>query len=165
MENASKALIIAGSILLAILIIGVGIMIFYSVNIDVEPQMTQIEVNVFNQEYLLYEGVQLGKRVKELLVKAAYYNAGEENPDREDGVSSKTYGIGIRSNNPDILDKASSKGHSWVSALNGERNYGVIQPVNMREIANWLRPNKRYKVLFNFFENGRIREIIIDDVN
>ena len=67
MENASKALIIAGAILLAILIIALGIMIYNQasgvVNTDA---MTEVEISTFNNKFTQY----LGDNVRGAQVKA-----------------------------------------------------------------------------------------------
>ena len=61
MENASKALIIAGAILLAILLISLGIMIFNQAQDTVNNSgMTQAEITTFNNKFLKYEGTQKG---------------------------------------------------------------------------------------------------------
>ena len=61
MENASKALIIAGAILL-------GIMIFNQAQDTVNNSgMTQAEITAFNNKFLKYEGTQKGSVVKSLI--------------------------------------------------------------------------------------------------
>ena len=68
MENASKALIIAGAILLAILIIGIGMAVY---NVAAEPakkiNLNQYEIMVHNQRYEDHAGKVKGSRVKTLL--------------------------------------------------------------------------------------------------
>ena len=68
MENASKALIIAGAILLSILIIALGIFVFNAakgaVNTD---QLDATEIQTFNEPIVNYEGSQMGSQVKSLL--------------------------------------------------------------------------------------------------
>ena len=55
MENASKALIIAGAILLAILIISLGIMIFGQASGVVNNNaMSEVEMSTFNQKFEQY---------------------------------------------------------------------------------------------------------------
>lgn len=68
MENASKALIIAGAILLSIAIIGIGMFVYNSVSetISSSADMSQEEVDAYNQEFLNYEGVKNGSQVKQL---------------------------------------------------------------------------------------------------
>ena len=59
MENASKALIIAGAILIAILLISVGIMVMNSVNKPVDQAKMQADaqaINIFNAKFEVYEG-------------------------------------------------------------------------------------------------------------
>ena len=61
MENASKALIIAGAILLSILIISLGIMIFNQASgVLNNNSMTEVEVSTFNQKFEQY----LGEKVR-----------------------------------------------------------------------------------------------------
>ena len=69
MENASKALIIAGAILLAILIISLGIMIYNQAAGVVEKNaMNEVEISTFNQKFTQYEGTNVkGPQVNALL--------------------------------------------------------------------------------------------------
>ena len=69
MENASKALIIAGAILLSILIISLGIMIYNqaagAANTD---QLQGVEVDSFNGQFTQYEGTKKrGSEVNSLI--------------------------------------------------------------------------------------------------
>ena len=81
MENASKALIIAGAILLAILLISLGIMIFNQAQDTVTNSgMTEAELTSFNNKFLKYEGDAVkGTMVKSMVqeVKAANQNASD----------------------------------------------------------------------------------------
>lgn len=57
MENASKALIIAGAILLSILIIGLGVFIFQMAQGAMKNvNMNQQEIMAFNEPFRQYEG-------------------------------------------------------------------------------------------------------------
>lgn len=81
MENASKALIIAGAILLAILLISLGIMIFNQAQDTVNNSgMSQAEITAFNNKFLKYEGVQDGSVVKSLVNEVIASNSDENNP-------------------------------------------------------------------------------------
>ena len=78
MENASKALLIAGSVLIAIVLIAVGIKILNSttrVTKQVDDLSTTMEVSMFNSQYTQYEGKQNGTAVKKLINQAKTYNA------------------------------------------------------------------------------------------
>ena len=80
MENASKALIIAGAILLAILLISLGIMIFNQAQDTVTNSgMTEAELTSFNNKFLKYEGDQKGSMVKSMIqdVKSSNANASD----------------------------------------------------------------------------------------
>ena len=75
MENASKALIIAGAILLAILLISLGIIIFSQAQDTVNNSgMTQAEVQTFNGQLVKYEGSQKGTVVKTMIQEVLAIN-------------------------------------------------------------------------------------------
>ena len=76
MENASKALIIAGAILLAILLISLGIMIFNQAQDTVTNSgMTEAELTSFNNKFVKYEGKQKGTMVKSMMQEVKSNNA------------------------------------------------------------------------------------------
>ena len=76
MENASKALIIAGAILLAILIISLGIMIFNQASGVVNNNaMDEVEISTFNQKFTQYEGTNVkGAQVNSLITQIIQNN-------------------------------------------------------------------------------------------
>lgn len=68
MENASKALIIAGAILLSILLISLGIMIFNQAQDSINNGgMSKAEISTFNGNFTKYEGIKKGSDVKSLI--------------------------------------------------------------------------------------------------
>ena len=74
MENASKALIIAGAILLSILIIAIGMYIYNSSQNSITEAGSQIDAQEkqnFNQQWEMYEGKQSGSNVRSLISKMA----------------------------------------------------------------------------------------------
>ena len=84
MENASKALIIAGAILLSILIIAIGMYIYNSSQNSINEAGSQIsaqEVQSFNQTWEMYEGTQSGSNVRSLISKLASNAKSNENED------------------------------------------------------------------------------------
>lgn len=103
MENASKALIIAGAILLSILLISLGIMIFTQAQDVVSGSgMTEAEISSFNQKFSKYEGNMKGTMVKSLIGEVLSANAGSE--DKDDvkvtvNDHSKPYTKNIKNNN------------------------------------------------------------------
>ncbi len=78
MENASKALLIAGAVLIVIVLISVGMMIVNSSQ-DVTDQVgdltTSQSVSTFNNQFNKYQGTQKGSAVKKLLEEVATSNA------------------------------------------------------------------------------------------
>lgn len=85
MENASKALIIAGAILLSILIIGLGMMIFQKAQGAMEGAGLDTEkVNAYNSKFEDYEGTCSGTNARALcdLVRS-HNNANVDDPSRQ----------------------------------------------------------------------------------
>ena len=84
MENASKALIIAGAILLAILIISLGILIYnQAAGIANGNAMSEVEITQFNTQFTQYEGKQSGTTVRSLLQKVISSNLNQDSNDRK----------------------------------------------------------------------------------
>ena len=79
MENASKALIIAGAILLSILLISLGIYIFQQANGVISGSgMTKAEISSFNQQFTKYEGTKTGSEVRALVQEVIANNSSED---------------------------------------------------------------------------------------
>ena len=69
MENASQALIIAGAILLAILIIAIGMYIYNSASATINDSLTNMstqEIEAFNNQFESYKGKQTGSQISSL---------------------------------------------------------------------------------------------------
>ena len=78
MENATKALLIAGAVLIVILLIGVGMLIFNSSTQPVQTAVTQMSAqdkSIFNAQFENYAGVQNGTSVRTLLANVISSNA------------------------------------------------------------------------------------------
>lgn len=84
MENASKALIIAGAILISILIITLGIIIYRQaagiVNTDA---MSAVEIESFNTKFTQYEGNQRGSTVRAIYSSVLAHNISQDSTDRQ----------------------------------------------------------------------------------
>jgi len=81
MENASKALIIAGAILISILLISIGIIIMNSINNPIERARNQSDaqaIEIFNSKFTGYTGVQSASSIKALMTTVASSNGSEE---------------------------------------------------------------------------------------
>ena len=78
MENASKALIIAGAILIAIVLIAVGVLVVNNMNEPVEQGvegMTDQAKQIFNRKFESYQGDQNANNVRALLSAIRASNA------------------------------------------------------------------------------------------
>lgn len=68
MENASKALIIAGAILLSILLISLGIAIFSQAQTVIDGSgMSDAEVQAFNSKFEKYQGAKKGSVIRSMV--------------------------------------------------------------------------------------------------
>lgn len=119
MENASKALLIAGAVLVVILIIGVGMLIYQSsmgtIN-EAVSQMSSQEKDLFNTQFQQYEGTRVnGAKVKALINKINNNNSqleGEDDPKHvtysgpEKINTAQTYSVTVTDENKDgLMDK------------------------------------------------------------
>lgn len=100
MENASKALIIAGAILISILLISVGIMVMNSINDPLnqsEDEAKQQAIQMFNSKFTGYSGTQKAAGVKALMT-AVQSSAGADTAHaiKVSGLSQTTAG-GVQS--------------------------------------------------------------------
>lgn len=84
MENASKALIIAGAILLAIVIISLGLVVVNnSRSVTENANLSEQEIQSFNAKFIAYEGTNVsGSRVNALIQQViatnqSLYNEGD----------------------------------------------------------------------------------------
>lgn len=107
MENASKALIIAGAILLSILIISLGIMIYQQASGVVDSNaMDEVAVSSFNQKFRQYEGNNVrGSNVNALLqavVQNNLTNSGDTSKQVAVTVTASDWGSGNKPNNNKI---------------------------------------------------------------
>ena len=78
MENASKALIIAGAILISILLISIGIILINSgrdITSTGASQMQSQKISAFNNKFLAYEGTKKGSEIRGLIGEVNASNA------------------------------------------------------------------------------------------
>lgn len=100
MENASKALLIAGAILVAILLIGIGMAVFGNIGgiTDGASQQTDsMEIKMFNDKFEHYAGPNVsGTNVKELIREIKASNIKFANDESRiiaiDGITADTNG-------------------------------------------------------------------------
>ena len=161
MDNASKSLLIAGAILMAILLITCGIYVYNNSGSlaasKANAQAESLNLTRFNNEYQMYEGNQKGSNVKGLMQKAASNNA--ELYQRQDTIPDC---VCIRTKSKGILNQI--KDAETKRGLT-TREYGVRYPNNIQEISKYINLNKTYVVSFGYNNKGYIWEIWINDIN
>ncbi len=94
MENASKALIIAGAILLSILIIGLG-MFIYNQAADTlgSTNLSGQQVDSYNSEFLQYSGTRQGSQVTTLVNNVKSHNrSNTDDPSQQIQLTNEDYG-------------------------------------------------------------------------
>ena len=147
MENASKALIIAGSIILAVLIIVLG-MYFYNqaVGIGKNINMTEYEIQSYNSKFINYEGKVSGTKARELcdvikqhnLANSAnkgtgivvYYN---QNYDSSQSFTAVTAYAGLNTQ-VDSVKQNLGTGKFYEIILIYDSSRGIVSAINFKEL-------------------------------
>ena len=133
MENASKALIIAGAILLAILIITLGIMVYRQAAGVVDSNaMDEVAVSSFNEKFTQYEGENIRGANVRALVNSIVQNNLSNSDDTSKQVTLKfgTYNKVITSaGDVNILT-----GKSYKVECTPDKNSGYITTVTLTQL-------------------------------
>jgi len=141
MENASKALIIAGAILLSIAIIGIGMYIYTTAQQTIQSaNMSQQEITAYNSEFIKYEGTQSGSNVKALLQTVRTHNIVNKDDTSKQIVVNKG-----GSSSGDVTDTQNGTDQSNISNYLGNTNAGT-----------------QYNVTFDYSSTGLIKRININ---
>lgn len=153
MENASKALLIAGAILLAILIIAIGMFIFTSAQSQVNDALTDMssqQIEAFNSNFNSYENVQVGSQVKSLIGRLiANGNTYTEEPAKVPNVN---------------IHKVSD---SWNEDVNANYDSANANALNtdyisvLGQVRNRISTKHEYYVEFGYTETGLISSVDI----
>ena len=162
MENASKALIIAGAILLSILIIALGIYVFnMAKNATNTDALDELAINTFNANFESYAGKQIGNQVKTLLSNVISSAGTNQNSDER--LPDITYidWNGSKSTGPvfnigSISNFGRSAGGSNIISDVSNTNIAAIQTLSSK-IAN----THQYTVEFGKSNEGIINQITI----
>lgn len=125
MENATKALLIAASVLIAIVLIAMGIKLLQPAagTVDEVGKVTDtIAITSFNSQFTDYEGTQTGAEVKALLNKITATNRNESTHKISvNGSSSSTdiatYRAGININTTYTVEVSDSDGDGYVDTI------------------------------------------------
>ena len=127
MENASKALIIAGAILLAILLISLGIIIFSQAQDTINNSgMSQAELQTYNSQFLKYEGSQKGTVVKSMIQEVLAVN---NNGSSVDKIKVMYGGANLAASTNPTSGIDSSK--TYTVTLEYDSNTGRVSQINI----------------------------------
>lgn len=129
MENASKALIIAGAILLAILLISLGIMIFNVAQDTVSNSgMSQAEISAFNTKFTKYEGTIKGSVVRSMIQEVIASNSDDNNISADRLIS-----IEIAGKDVDPISSSSIKNTKSYDVSVTEYTKGCVSKISITE--------------------------------
>ncbi len=150
MENASKALIIAGAILLSILIIGLGMFIYQQAadamggaNLDSE------QANAYNSKFLTYADTQKGTAVRALLdVVRNHNNINVDDPSEQVGF---------------IFNSDNSADHGSGSPNTDEGLDDPVDSAALTTIKSSIRAGRTYTVTFVYAKSGKIKCVVVND--
>ena len=122
MENASKALIIAGAILLSILIVSLGIMVYNNARNTVgNASLNKQEIESFNSEWLAYEGT--NKTASE--VKAMIQAVNASNSAENRNASNRFIKISVESDTPITRAEDTMPASTATSGVANNKTYTV----------------------------------------
>lgn len=155
MENASKALLIAGAILLCILIIAIGMYIYNNAESTIKSSVTSMstqEINAFNSEFTAYEGAQTGSNVKALIGRLI------ANSDTYKDETAKIPAVNLA--NGTVRSSSSSSSAANVDRPDEAGNTGDYV-TGLGVIRNEIETKHTYWVECTFGTNGIIDEVII----
>ena len=129
MENASKALIIAGAILLAILLISLGIMIYTQAQNTVQNSgMNQAAVTSFNNQFIKYEGKIKGTMVKSMIQEVLAVNADSSTNEYSVTVNTKKNPVTsniVNNNTYTVTMQYGSSGHGRITNIDVKKPDGT----------------------------------------
>lgn len=136
MENASKALIIAGAILISILLISLGIMIYNQAkSVTDSQQMDAVALQQYNSQFEQYIGTnKSGAQVRALINQVRSSNALEENEDRLIKFTSTGGTVTVTSDMINASDiKTTSKYDISASYYTSGANNGCVETINVEK--------------------------------
>ena len=149
MENASKALIIAGAILLSILIIGLGMFIYQKAAGALEGiNINNQEVQSYNSPFINYEGTQTGSAVRALCDAIRSHNTASQND-----VSLQ---IGIT-----YKDTTNSKSYGQEQDIKTLATPITYEKVT--EVRNAIKVGRMYNVTLTPAASGKYATVVVED--
>lgn len=145
MENASKALIIAGAILISILLIGVGVMVMNGAQGGIDQaiaSMSAQEKDMFNQSFTRYEGEKVtGSNVRALIGNIISSNSANQD------IEGKLVSLDITG--------------AGINATVGEPKTDDLQTNAMSAARAKINTGATYSVVLEYGNGGLVNKVII----
>ena len=132
MENASKALIIAGAILLSILIISLGIMIFQNAKEVVDGNaMNEVANSQFNEKFNQYTGDKVkGTNVKAMVNAVIQHNLQQEDDSTQVVITGSIVTLAKNANKAERNTIQNGKFYKVSTVLS---NQGLVESITVED--------------------------------
>ncbi|MBP3463083.1 MAG: hypothetical protein J6K45_01175 [Clostridia bacterium] len=165
MENASKALLIAGAILICILLIAIGMYIYNSAQTTIQTaagQMNQQDKQMYNSMIQKYIGTKSGSEIKRMIEDTISQNNQYVN---ESGkfISILQNGVGTYSGSVNSLCNACNA-YTNASGFSSAQADIDKASTEMRNLAKKISAGKNYDV-HEYTEDGIIYAVIITELD
>lgn len=137
MENATKALLIAAAVLVAILIISLGLVVYNMAaeSVNNNSSLSAQEIQAFNDQFTQYEGDNVrGTRVNSLLKTALNNNITQQQEGNEGkivSITAKSCTVSIDLANKTMVKADSSKMYKVVVKLDGPG--GLVKTIEISQ--------------------------------
>lgn len=143
MENASKALIIAGAILLSILIIGLGMFIYTQASEAMQGTgLTSEQITAYNSKFTSYQGTRNGASVRSLCeVVRNHNNVNTDDASEQIGLLYGSAGIAKEESSIDT----------------------AVTNDQITAVKTAIKNGKTYTVDFTYAKSGKIISITVTD--
>ena len=150
MENASKALIMAGAILIAMLVISLGIMIFNNLSnsVKTDSSLQQQDISSFNSKLTPYLGNNVsGSQVKALIQLVRSINQNSITTDDNERRVTVTFGgatlVGLRANETEVTYNRDNineniRTNVYYKVESSFNNLGLIDVINVTYVSGNL---------------------------
>lgn len=144
MENASKALLIAGAILIVILLIGVGMLVYNGAMNNINDGISSMDENAklqFNAKFTQYEGKKSGSNVRALIGNIITNNSTNQEVDGKlvelviEQTSFKPTTSDLKMNEMSA-EKAKINTGAYYNVVMGYSKNGLVEKVTVTKVTN-----------------------------
>ena len=134
MENASKALIMAGAILITLLIISLSVVVFRNMSgaVDRNANMDKQKITAFNEKIIPYTGENVGGSQVNALIQLIRAINQKANND-QDEQRKITLAFGTQTYNSDAVQLPSAKVGTYYIVTAKQNSYGFMTQITINE--------------------------------